>query len=154
MGNLVFCNGIVFSHWDYFLERLTQARALIRGEKWGFAKKEFLRAFSLFRGEPFKKMYDPWSEHMRRVILNKLESEAIGFAKSCIAHDNEIRQKKRRTPSAKCRGGNMADAKKVLEKVLKADAKKVLEKVLKIIPQSEEIEKMVGEYGGRSGNDL
>ncbi len=110
--------------WDYFLERLTQARALIRGEKWGFAKKEFLRAFSLFRGEPFKKMYDPWSEHMRRVVLNTLETEGLHFAKSCLEHKN------------------------------KADAKKVLEKVLKIIPQSEEIEKMVGEYGGRSGNDL
>ena len=73
---------------------------------------------------------------MRRVILNELETEAVHFAKSCLEHDNEIRQKKRRTPSAKCRGGNMADAKKVLEKVLK------------IIPDSEEIREMVGEYGG------
>jgi tetratricopeptide (TPR) repeat protein len=108
-----------------------QAKALERAGEWGCAKKEYLRAFKLFRGEPFCKMYDPWSEHMRRVILNKLETEAFHFAKSCLEHDNEIRQKKRRTPSAKCRGGNMADAKKVLEKVVK------------IVPQSEESAKIL-----------
>lgn len=128
--------GIYFvTNYQEFEQTLFQAKALELAGEWGFAKKEYLRAFNLFRGEPFKKMYDPWSEHMRRVILNKLESEAIHFAKSCLEHDNEIRQKKRRTPSAKCCGGNMADAKKVLEKVLK------------IIPQSEEIRKMVTECG-------
>jgi tetratricopeptide (TPR) repeat protein len=123
----------VYLTTDYndFKVALTNAKALERAGEWGFAKKEYLRAFKLFRGEPFKKMYDPWSEHMRRVILNKMESNAINFAKSCLEHDNDIRQKKRRTPSAKYRGENMADAKKVLDKVAK------------IIPQSEETRKMV-----------
>jgi len=90
---------------------------LERAGECGFAKKDYLRAFKLFRGEPFKKMYDNWSENMRGVILNRLETEALHFAKSCLEHEN------------------------------KKDAKKVLEKVLKIIPQSEEIRKMVRECG-------
>jgi len=110
---------------------LVQAKALEWAGEWEFAKKEYIRAFRIFRGEPFKKMYDPWSENMRRVILNQLETEAIYFAKSCLEHDNEIRQKKRRMPSAKCRGANMADAKRVLEKVLK------------IIPDSYEIKSIL-----------
>jgi tetratricopeptide (TPR) repeat protein/transposase len=125
----------ITTDYQYYGEILVQAKALERAGEWEFAKREYLRAFALFRGEPFKKMYDNWSEHMRRVILNKLETEALHFAKSCIAHDNEIRQKKRRTPSAKFRGGNMADAKKVLEKVIR------------IIPDSEEIRNMVTECG-------
>jgi transposase/tetratricopeptide (TPR) repeat protein len=126
----------VYLTTDYndFKVALTHAKALEHAGEWGFAKREYLRAFKLFRGEPFKKMYDPWSEHMRRVILNRLETEALHFAKSCLGHNNEIRQKKRRTPSAKCRGGNMVDAKKVLEKVAK------------IIPQSEEIKEMVNGF--------
>jgi hypothetical protein len=55
---------------------------------------------------------------MRRVILNKLESEVLHFAKSCFEHGN------------------------------RADAKRVVERVTKIISNSEEIEKMVREYGG------
>jgi transposase len=132
-GEPVLVNRGIHFITDYaeFEQTFTTAQALERAGEWGFAKREYLQAFKLFRGEPFRKMYDPWSEHMRRVILNKLETEALHFAKCCIEHDNEIRQKKRRTPSAKYRGGNMADAKKVLERVTK------------IIPQSEEIEKMV-----------
>ena len=133
-GSLHF-KGYITTDYQEFEQTLTRAKALERAGEWGFARKEYLRAFRLFRGEPFKKMYDPWSEHMRRVILNELETEVMHFAKSCIEHDNEIRQKKRRTPSAKCRGGNMADAKKVLEKVIK------------IIPDSEEIRNMVRECG-------
>ena len=106
--------GIHFiTDYNEFEQTLTTAQALERAGEWGFAKKEFLRAFSLFRGEPFKKMYDNWSENMRRVILNKLETEAIHFAKSCLGHRN------------------------------KRDAKKISEKVLKIIPGSEELSKMV-----------
>jgi transposase/tetratricopeptide (TPR) repeat protein len=123
--------GYITTDFQQFEQSIIRAKVLERAGEWGFARKEYLRAFVLFRGEPFKKMYDPWSEEMRRVILNRLETEAIHFAKSCIEHDNEIRQKKRRMPSARCPGANMADAKKVLERVTK------------IIPQSEEIRKMV-----------
>jgi hypothetical protein len=104
------------------------ARALERADEWGFAKSEYLQAFALFRGEPFRKMYDPWSENIRRVVLNKLETEAIAFARSCLKHGNPPNRV--------------------------ADAKKVLEKVSKIIPQSEKIRRMVHGFGFRSGNDL
>jgi len=45
---------------DYgeYQEHLAQAKALLRAGEWGFAKREFMQAFKLFRGEPFKKMYD------------------------------------------------------------------------------------------------
>jgi DNA-binding SARP family transcriptional activator/transposase len=109
------------SDFDDYMDVLTQAKGLVLTGNWTAAKREYLRAFKLFRDGPFEKMYDNWSEHMRRVILNKLETEAIHFAESCLEHGN------------------------------RADAKRVLEKVLKIIPQSEEIEKMVREYGGPAG---
>jgi len=68
-------------------------------------------------------MYDNWSENMRRVILNKLETETMNFIKSCV----------------EC--GNPSD--RVAEPKSVADAKKVLEKVAKIIPQSEESQKLL-----------
>ena len=117
--------GYIITDYQEFEQTLVHAKTLERASEWGFAKKQFLRAFKLFRGEPFRKMYDPWSEHMRWVLLNKLESEAIGFAESCLENNNEIRQKKRRTP------------KRV------ADAKRVLEKVAGIIPNSEESAKIL-----------
>jgi tetratricopeptide (TPR) repeat protein len=107
----------ITTDYEYFEEILVQAKALERAGEWGFAKREYLRAFALFRGEPFRKMYDNWSENMRRVILNKLESEAIHFAKTCLEHGD------------------------------KKDVKKVLEKVCKVIPHSEEMRKMVTECG-------
>lgn len=105
--------GYIRTDYQLYKETVIRAQALARAGEWGFAEREYLRAFKLFRGEPFKKMYDNWSENMRGVILNKLETEALHFAKSCIEHKN------------------------------KKDAKKILEKVLKIIPQSEEIERIV-----------
>jgi len=80
---------------------------------WNFAKKEYLRAFKLFRGEPFKKNFDEWSLNMRHRILIQLETEAVGFAKNCLEHEN------------------------------KRDARKVLEKVSTIVPQSDEIRQML-----------
>ncbi|HEC79156.1 MAG TPA: hypothetical protein ENI34_08470 [candidate division WOR-3 bacterium] len=109
--------GYITTDYQFYEETMIRAKALERAGEWEFAKKEYLLAFKLFRGEPFKKMYDPWSENMRRVVLNRLETEAVHFAKKCLEHRN------------------------------KNDAKKVLEKVLKIIPDSEEIRKMVSECG-------
>ena len=77
------------------------------------SKKEFLQAFKLFRGEPFKKNFDDWSVNMRFKILNELETEAINFAKGYLEQGN------------------------------KRDAKLDLEKVLKIIPDSEEIKNLL-----------
>jgi len=110
-GESVLINrGINFiTDYSEFEQTLATARALERTGEWEFARKEYLRAFKLFRDEPFRKMYDPWSEQMRRVILNKLETETVHFAQSCIEHKNI------------------------------KDASRILEKVLKIIPDSEEI---------------
>jgi transposase/tetratricopeptide (TPR) repeat protein len=105
--------GYITTDYQEFEQTLTRAKALERAGEWGFAKKEYLRVFKLFRGEPFKKMYDPWSEHMRRVILNKLETETIHFAGSCLQHGN------------------------------RKDTKRILQKVLKIIPNSEEVSIML-----------
>uniref|UniRef100_A0A7V0Z685 Bacterial transcriptional activator domain-containing protein n=1 Tax=candidate division WOR-3 bacterium TaxID=2052148 RepID=A0A7V0Z685_UNCW3 len=108
--------GIYFTtDYQEFEQSLARAKALQRAGEWKFAKKEFLQAFKLFRGEPFKKNFDEWSVNMRFKILTELETEAINFAQACLEHGN------------------------------KRDAKRVLEKVLKIIPDSEELQKMRGE---------
>ncbi len=114
IGNKKFLVNKGFYTWtdyNYFEIQLAQAKALERAGEWGFARKEYLRAFKLFRGEPFKKNFDDWSVNMRFKILSQLETEAINFAKSCLEHGN------------------------------KTDARRVLQKVLKIIPDSEEIQK-------------
>ncbi|MEO0095718.1 MAG: transposase [candidate division WOR-3 bacterium] len=105
--------GIYFAtDYQEFNETLARAKALERAGEWGFARKEYLRAFRLFRGEPFKKNFDNWSVDMRFKILSQFETEAINFAKSCLEHGN------------------------------KNDARKILQKVLKIIPDSEESQKL------------
>lgn len=106
--------GIYFiTDYQYYKETITRAKALERVGEWNVARKEYLRAFKLFRGEPFKKMYDKWSEDMRRVILNRLENTTQEFVKSCVTHNN------------------------------RKDAQKVLEKVRKIIPNSDEIQRIL-----------
>ncbi|MCM8782279.1 MAG: hypothetical protein NC828_04445, partial [Candidatus Omnitrophica bacterium] len=77
--------GIYFTtDYQEFEQALAQAKALERAGEWAFAKKEYLRAFKLFRGEPFKKNFDNWSVEMRFKILTEFETEAVNFAKSCI----------------------------------------------------------------------
>jgi transposase len=111
MGEPVLVNNNIYFTTDYqeFEQTLARAKALQRAGEWEFAKKEFLQAFKLFRGEPFKKNFDEWSVNMRFRILTELEDEAINFAKACLEHND------------------------------RHNSKKVLEKVLKIIPDSEEI---------------
>ena len=106
--------GIYFTtDYQEFKQTLARAKALQRAGEWEFAKKEFLQAFKLFRGEPLKRNFDNWSVDMRFKILSELETEAIEFAKACLEHND------------------------------KHIAKKVLEKVLKIIPDSEEIKNLL-----------
>ena len=51
--------GIYFTtDYQEFEQSLARAKALQRAGEWKFAKKEFLQAFKLFRGEPFKKNFD------------------------------------------------------------------------------------------------
>jgi len=94
---------------------LTQIKTLERANEWQFMLREYVRAVKLFRGAPFEKMYDGWSENMRRAILNQLELEAINLIKICSEYKN-------------------LNPPRFL-----ATAKKVLKKVSKIIPHSEEI---------------
>ena len=65
--------------YDEYQEHLAQAKALLRAGEWGFAKREFLQAFKLFRGEPFKKMYDDWSDDRRLEVLFSYEEEVKAF---------------------------------------------------------------------------
>lgn len=112
--NPVLVNRGVYLTTDHnnFEIALAQANLLQRAGEWRFAKREYLRAFAQFRGEPFKKMYDNWSQNMRSVILNQLETEATKFVKGCLEHKS------------------------------KKDARKVLEKVAKIVPYSNEIKEI------------
>ncbi|TES91407.1 MAG: hypothetical protein E3J87_07865 [Candidatus Cloacimonadota bacterium] len=68
---------------DYgeYMEHIAQAKALLRAGEWGFAKREYLQAFKLFRGEPFRKMYDNWSDDKRLEVLFSYETEILSFAK-------------------------------------------------------------------------
>ncbi|MEO0094896.1 MAG: helix-turn-helix domain-containing protein [candidate division WOR-3 bacterium] len=103
-------NNNLFFTTDYqdILRTISQARALERTGEWEFAKKEYLKAFSLFRGEPFKKNFDQWSVDLRYKILSNFEIEGINFARNCLAQGDKL------------------------------EARRVLKKVLKIIPDSTE----------------
>jgi len=61
---------------------------LERAGEWNYAKREYLRAFRLFRKAPFAGMYDDWSENMRRVLLNRVESEITHFKQTCQKHND------------------------------------------------------------------
>ncbi|MEN3044288.1 MAG: hypothetical protein ABDH37_03610 [Candidatus Hydrothermales bacterium] len=38
-----------------------------------------MKAFSLIKGEPFKGMYDNWSDYMRAIILSRFEKDVLSF---------------------------------------------------------------------------
>ncbi len=80
--------------YDEFKQLIAAARAFQRAGKWTLASKEFQRAFALFRGEPFRKMYDEWSSQTRAVVLDDLETNAIHFAESCLQNADRNRMKK------------------------------------------------------------
>jgi hypothetical protein len=81
---------------DYAIlqESLTLGRALDGASKWGWAKREYQRAFRLFRGEPFQRIYDPWSDGLRSRILAGIESAAVDYAgrSRSSAHTEEARR--------------------------------------------------------------
>lgn len=104
----------ITTDYDEFETFLTQVKLLERTDEWTFAKRDYVRAFSLLRGAPFAKMYDNWSEEMRDAVFNRVEKEAISFARGCLAHGN------------------------------KEEAKKVLKRIVMIMPRAAEIRRMVG----------
>jgi hypothetical protein len=69
------------------MEHVIQARALLRVGEWGFAKREFIQAFKLFRGEPFRKMYDDWSDDKRLEVLFNFENEMKLFIKELLERE-------------------------------------------------------------------
>jgi transposase len=80
------CNDCYFStDYDEYLEHIAQAKALQRGGKWNFALKEYKMGFSFFRDEPFRRMYDEWSDDKRIEILFSLEREASLFIRELFS---------------------------------------------------------------------
>ncbi len=75
------------SDYGEYLEHLAQAKALMRAGKWSNAKNEFKVAFSLFKGTPFKKMYDDWSDDKRLEVLFSYEKEVNAFANELIKRE-------------------------------------------------------------------
>jgi hypothetical protein len=73
---------------------LAQAKTLERAHEWRFAEKDYVRAFMLVRGEPFKKMYDAWSEDMRSSIFNKIEGALEHFTQQCA--ERELKEETKR----------------------------------------------------------
>jgi transposase-like protein/predicted negative regulator of RcsB-dependent stress response len=88
-GKVVLNRGIYFT-LDYheFEEALARAQALQRADTWALARREYLHAFELWRGEPFKRMYDTWSEDFRNVAMNRFEREVIEFTKQCVQRND------------------------------------------------------------------
>lgn len=70
--------------YDEYKKSISQAKALRRAGEWSFAKKEYKRSISYFRGKPFEKMYDDWSEDMRTRIIFNFEDEIISFIKELL----------------------------------------------------------------------
>lgn len=78
--------GIHFTtDYDEFKQTLARAKAFHRAGEWFFAKKEYISAFSLFRGDVFRKMYDNWSDDKRLEILFSYENEVLTFARELIS---------------------------------------------------------------------
>jgi len=74
--NILKNKGIYFTtDYSEFEFRIIQAKAFLNLEEYKLAKKEFLRAFKIFRDKPFKNMYDNWSEDLRAKILNRYIEE-------------------------------------------------------------------------------
>lgn len=69
-------------HWDVFFstdyelfkEHIAKARFFEQANETEYTIREYKQAFSLYRGAPFKGMYDSWSDNVRQGIMNIVES--------------------------------------------------------------------------------
>jgi transposase len=86
--NTLFIDCYFTTDYEQYLEHLAQAKILQRGGRWKLARGEYGRAFSIFRDEPFKKMYDDWSDDKRIEILFNLEKEASAYIKELFDRGN------------------------------------------------------------------
>jgi transposase len=111
--NRLFSNCYFTTDYGEYTEHTIQAKALLQAGEWGFAKREFLQSFRFFRGEPFRKMYDDWSDDKRLEILFNFESDVLVFSKE------------------------------LLKRGKKEEADRILQKALKIVPYSDEIRNLL-----------
>jgi len=73
------CACHIITDWHEFEEHISQAKALEKIDGWAMAEVEYQQAFFLFRGQPFVKMYDNFSEDKRLGIIFKFEDNARHF---------------------------------------------------------------------------
>ncbi len=92
--NFIYYTGGGITDYAILQGSLTLGRVLDGAGKWGWAKREYRRAFRLFRGEPFRRTYDPWSDELRTRILAGIESAVADYAgrSRSGAHAAEARQ--------------------------------------------------------------
>jgi hypothetical protein len=69
----------ITTDYDDCVRAFSEARAFARINEWSLAWARYVDAFKLVRGAPCKKMYDHWSELVRRMILNRIEAELDHF---------------------------------------------------------------------------
>jgi len=76
-------NGIYFlTDYNDFEENITKAKSFIKLGEFEVAKKEFINAFKLIKSEPFKNMYDRFSEDKRTEIIFKIKDAYEDFLKT------------------------------------------------------------------------
>ena len=76
-------NGIYFlTDYNDFEENLIKAKSFLKAGEFEFAKKEFINAFKLIKCEPFKNMYDRFSEDKRTEIIFKIKDAYEDFLKT------------------------------------------------------------------------
>jgi transposase len=91
----LFNKGIhITTDYGEFKQTIAQAKAFLRAGEWNFAKREYKQAFSLFRGEPFKKMYDNWSDDKRLEVLFSYETELLSFLKELKKRGEKLETEK------------------------------------------------------------
>lgn len=77
-------NGIFFvTDLFQYREKISRTKSLLKLDEWEFAKKEFVNALNIVKGEPFKKMYDRWSEDTRLKIIFEIEKDIMEFINEC-----------------------------------------------------------------------
>ncbi len=90
--------GIYFaSDYNEYQQTLIRGKALEIADMWDLSRKEYIRAFKLFRGKPFRKMYDPWSEEINQVIQNQMEKTIEEFISLCAKYNDQKTREKIKT---------------------------------------------------------
>ncbi|MBN2620754.1 helix-turn-helix domain-containing protein [candidate division WOR-3 bacterium] len=71
--------------YEHVKEHLAKARFYEQAGEQEYARREYKRAFHWYRGDPFKGMYDDWSERVRRSILNTVEVATVRYEElNCV----------------------------------------------------------------------